>query len=294
MLRSHQHSTYFEPWLEFQQPIVRQLAFAVASPNLLLQAPTELQLTHAFELHTNAEWQQHFENYLPRLRQLDQTPAELENFLQQLKSTRLGLRFEYLLYFWLLDQDYHPYQLLGHSIQKIEGAKTRGELDFLLLNQDSKGIEHWEVALKYYLAEGNFLLQQWFGLNRNDTLAKKLRHFTEKQFQFTDALGYNIERRVAVMKGQLYLPYHPNISAINTIAPWINLQRRLGLWGTSIPTQSFYRLQRHEWLCPNATATALPAKWWTDGLYYQPERQQFYMYRHPNLLMPGRSQLNNI
>ena len=39
------------------------------------------------------------------------------------KSTRLGLRFENLLWFWLQEDQYHPYQLLGHSIQKIDGAK---------------------------------------------------------------------------------------------------------------------------------------------------------------------------
>ena len=43
--------------------------------------------------------------------------------LSQLKSTRLGLRFENLLWFWLQEDNYHPYQLLGHSIQKLMEQK---------------------------------------------------------------------------------------------------------------------------------------------------------------------------
>ena len=71
-----------------------------------------------------------FSKLLPRLKQLDEAPEPLLQFMSRLKSTRLGLRFENLLWFWLQEDQYHPYQLLGHSIQKIDGAKTLGELDF--------------------------------------------------------------------------------------------------------------------------------------------------------------------
>ena len=115
---------FIEPWQQYQHPLVRQLAFAVGSPNILSQVPDELELEHAFDLHPDQMWQQHLENYHPRLLELDQNPQALENFVAQLKSTRLGLRFEMLIWFWLLDKGYHPYTLLGHSIQKIDGPKT--------------------------------------------------------------------------------------------------------------------------------------------------------------------------
>ncbi|MFH4294831.1 DUF1853 family protein, partial [Acinetobacter baumannii] len=67
-------------------------------------------------------------------------------------------------------------------------------------------VEHWEVALKYYLGEGQLNLEQWIGLNREDTLSKKLYHFTDKQFQFSEALDFKVQQRFAVLKGQLYLP----------------------------------------------------------------------------------------
>ncbi|MFJ1520865.1 DUF1853 family protein [Acinetobacter sp. ABJ_C1_1] len=279
-------TSYFEPWLQFNHPIVRQLAFTIASPNLLRHLPQSLFIQHNFQLHPDQMWEQHFQSYLPRLKQLDETPEPLLQFMSRLKSTRLGLRFENLLWFWLQEDQYHSYQLLGHSIQKIEGAKTLGELDFLVLNKETQQVEHWEVALKYYLGEGQLNLEQWIGLNREDTLSKKLYHFTDKQFQFSEALGFKVQQRFAVLKGQLYLPL--NSAQDQSIPDWVNSTRRLGFWGTVIPNSNFYRLERHEWLCPNKQASSNTAYWWTDGLYYRnTENTQFYMFRHPPLLSLG-------
>lgn len=273
---------FFEPWLQFNNPIVRHLAFCIASPNILNEIPNDLDIKNHFELHPDQKWQTHYQNYESRLKQLDQQPQPLIDFLAQLKSTRLGLRFENLLWFWLLEDDYHPYQLLGHSIQKIAGAITLGELDFVVLNQETQEVEHWEVALKYYLGEGKLDLAQWFGLNREDTLQRKLKHFTERQFQFTEANHYPIQRKFAVMKGQLYLPTDQSELSVPS---WINTSRRLGQWGTQIPNTPYYRLQRHEWLCPDQDASSQPAMWWTNGLYYHhTPTPSYYMFRQPSLL----------
>lgn len=276
----YQHNL-FEPWQQYQHPAVRQLAFAIASPNILSCLPENLDITHSFMLHDTKFWLQHYQNYRFRLQQLDQCPTPLLNFLQQLKSTRLGLRFEMFIWFWLLENEYHPYQLLGHSIQKIAGPKTLGELDFLLLNTETQKVEHWEVALKYYLAEADFNLQYWYGLNRSDTLYRKLNHFTQKQFQFTDALEHRIEQRYAVFKGQLYVPLR-----INYLLPhWVNTTRRLGQWGDKIPHADlqFYRLQRHEWICADAQTMNHTPIWWTDGLY-RSAQNDYYMFRSPPFL----------
>lgn len=270
---------YFEPWREFKTPLVRQLAFTVASPNILYATPTELNIKHHFNWHNHEKWQQHFQHYVPRLKQLDRAPLALENFLNTLKSTRLGLRFETLMWFWLTESDYHAYELIGHSLQQREGRNTLGELDFLLKNTETKRIEHWEVALKYYLAEADYQLPHWFGLNRTDTLSKKLQHFTNKQFQFKQVNDHVIEDHFAVMKGQLYLPQqlaHP-------VPTWINPQRRTGIWGHCI-LPDYYRLQRHEWICPHVCPSSSPAQWWTNGLYHHTKLLQDYMFRIDNNL----------
>ena len=40
----------FEPWLSFKHPLVRQLAFVVASPIILREIPHDLVLKHNFEI----------------------------------------------------------------------------------------------------------------------------------------------------------------------------------------------------------------------------------------------------
>lgn len=278
---------YFEPWLNYQHPLVRQLTFVIASPNLLRELPAELTLKHHFELHNDQFWQQHYLAYQTRLRQLDQQPQQLLDFLSPLKSTRLGLRFEYLFWFWLQDAEYQQhYQLLAHSHQVIEGKQTRGELDFILLNVATGQVEHWEVALKFYLAEHDQQLAHWYGLNRSDTLARKLNHFSQQQFQFENIQHWQIQRRFAVLKGQLYLPeqhvqtcYEPqNLKATHTLPHWLNASRRLGTWGTQ-PKTDHYRLQRNEWICTALNPSSAAATWWYSGLYHQSKSQQDYMFR---------------
>jgi uncharacterized protein len=260
-------NSLMEPWLEFKNPIVRQLAFAIASPNLLSTIPNDLEIKNSFELHDHQFWQQHFKNYKTKLFALDRDSTELEDFLSHLKSTRLGLRFEMLIWFWLLDNKYHHYELLEHSLQIIDGPLTVGELDFVLLNTQTNEIEHWEVALKYYLAEEDYSLPFWYGLNREDTLARKLNHFTQKQFQFSEVKNYKIERKFAVIKGQLYLP--ENIDQA-VIPDWLNRHRRLGKMKDIVSLDlNFYQpLARDEWICPKTNSTYESTIWWKNDLYY--------------------------
>ena len=276
---------YFEPWLEFQHTLVRQLAFAIASPNLICELPAALDLQHVFQLHDDTQWYQHYHTYLPRLQQLDQDPSELLQFMQRLKSTRLGLRFEYLMWFWLQDQAYHNLKLLAHGLQIIDGKNTLGELDFVLYNPVTAQIEHWEVALKYYLAEQDLALPDWYGLNRSDTLSRKLHHFTRKQFQFSQLPGYVIEQKYAVMKGQLYLPHRPLQQTEPTLPVWVNPARRYGHWGEEM-LSPYYRLQRYEWICPDRQPSSQQPVWWGDGLYLHPASNHYYMFRMPQFRYP--------
>lgn len=276
-------NSFMEPWLKYKTASVRQLAFALASPNILSSIPSDLTIQHNFQIHDNHHWNELYTQYESRLAELDLNSSELELFLAKLKSTRLGLRFEMFFWFWLLDDKYHHYKLLEHSIQIIDGPKTVGELDFLILNTKKNRIEHWEVALKYYLAEQDYSLPFWYGLNRSDTFARKLNHFTQKQFQFSHAPEHEISHKYAVMKGQLFLPE----TRLNTTIPtWINSSRRLGHWGNSLKNSSegYYRLERQEWICPHAEKTSKTAMWWTDGLYFQRNTQSYYMYRNSSLL----------
>ena len=57
-------TTLFEPWLSYKHPIVRQLAFCIASPNILQRIPQSLDIQNHFELHPQDFWQQQFEDYV--------------------------------------------------------------------------------------------------------------------------------------------------------------------------------------------------------------------------------------
>lgn len=272
--------TYFEPWLSYKHPIVRQLAFCIASPNIIQSLPQALTTKNQFKLHNCQFWQQQYHLYQDRLAELDQNPEPLILFLQQLKSTRLGLRFEYLFWFWLQDEANPHFKLIQHSIQIIEGKNTLGEIDFLVLNLKTQQLEQWEVALKYYLGEADLSLPNWYGLNRSDTLFRKLNHFSAQQFQFTHALDLKIEQKFAVMKGQLFTPLSAETA---TLPAWLNPTRRIGTWGHHID-QNLYRLQRLEWICPNLEQSSPAAQWWCNGLYHNIESQEFYMFRQATLL----------
>ena len=305
----------FEPWHQYRHSLVRQLAFVLASPNIIRSLPPELDLPYAFELHAPHVWRKHLNAYSERLKALDLNPQPIQDFLAPLRSTRLGLRFEYLMWFWLTEEAYHPYRLIGHSLQQIVGRQTLGELDFLLFNAETKQIEHWEVALKYYLGHSPYQMSDWIGLNDADTLARKLNHFGQRQFQFNDIQGHRIERKYAVIKGQLYRPLdippsyddkndekdipecRKTVTAIDLTQPtlakspaslaqhiwsaqpsWIETERELGFWRHDLPKQtrreSYRRLQRHEWICPDAVADHPEIQWWTNGLYQRQDHEK--------------------
>ncbi|KAA8734433.1 DUF1853 family protein [Acinetobacter qingfengensis] len=269
--------SFYEPWLEFKHPIVRQLAFAIASPDLITQFPKSMHLNQDIQMHSSTFWQNCFKHYHARLHFLDQYPQQLLDFLSQIKSTRLGLRFEGLLWFWLQDSCNGYYDLLGHSIQYHQGSITLGEIDFLLRNRQTGEIEHWEVCLKYYLAEPNLSIHGWIGLNPEDTFLQKLQHLVQQQFKFQRALNHPIEKRWIVIKGQLFLPWNHQ-----KIPSWINIERRLGTWQNRIPEHlsGLRRLSRQEWLCPvyeQHYSNQQKIYWWTDGLYYQFDHNYFLM-----------------
>lgn len=287
-----QHN-YFEPWQIYRTHEVRQLAFAIASPNVVQNFPVEVEINRSIQFLADQDWYNFYQNYSHRLYALDQNPTELLEFLAKIKSTRLGIRFEALLWFWLQDPQNPDYELLGHSIQIFEGRKTLGEIDFLLQNKQNKMIEHWEVCLKYYLAQEHMHIGGWIGLNPEDTLAHKLSYLANKQFQFDEVSGFQIEKRIATMKGQFFL--HPQdfkkmcVSLAQDInqplfPTWLNYSRRLGYWQTEIPDHhSLRRLQRQEWLCPTAPPYNMQDQiqtisCWTNGLYMDAKQQKFIIF----------------
>jgi hypothetical protein len=77
------------------------------------------------------------------------------------------------------------YEVLYEHLQLIEKEKTIGELDFILLHQNTEQLIHVELAYKFYLYDPSIsseVINNWIGPNRNDSLKQKLDKTKNKQF----------------------------------------------------------------------------------------------------------------
>lgn len=90
----------------------------------------------------------------------------------------------------------HPnYQIKASEIQVFEynealkQNKTLGEIDFLIQNQDTQELEHWEVAVKFYLLDQGL----WYGPNRGDRLDLKLAHMLEHQLKMSQTAAFKAQ-----------------------------------------------------------------------------------------------------
>ncbi len=229
-------STYLiddAPWDVYQRPYVRDLAYVLACPNVLTEwldfAPH--QNTHTVSVHSAHFWQQQFAAYQQRLEELDSTNAYqvLTRYLLKRPSpNRLGFHFEGLLSFWLADgfaRKLHPYETLASNVQLYNGKQTTGELDLILYNHGENLVEHWELAIKFFMGSAPFAPENWVGINSKDNLQRKMTHMQTKQFRTvwvdTEKHGQiKIDKRYGVIKGRFFLPINTtNFNYPSWLAP---------------------------------------------------------------------------
>lgn len=223
------------PWEQYQRPYVRDLAFALACPNVLTHwidctgnenddgghdkssVNNTDKSTPEISVHSADFWHAQYKAYQQRLQILDSTNAyqALTRYLLARPSpNRLGFHFEGLLSFWLTDgfaHDCHPYEILASNVQLYCGKQTSGELDIVLYNHQEKLTEHWELAIKFFMGSAPFAPVNWVGINSNDNLQHKMAHMQTKQFctVCVDTKNHGhviIDKRYAVIKGRFFLP----------------------------------------------------------------------------------------
>lgn len=135
--------------------------------------------------------------------------------LTQLKSHRLGIYFEHL---WAFAFTHHPdYELLAHNFPIRDEGKTLGELDFVVRHKPDNTVEHWEIALKFYLHVENY----WVGPGLKDRLDIKLDRMRTHQLPIaqdscaTERLrdaGISLDRQWALMPGRRFRPLNADFS----------------------------------------------------------------------------------
>ncbi len=218
--------------IPYRHPVVRDLAWVMASPGLLQTAPERQALV-------TDDWCRGLyiahENHLQAL---DENPAPLLSALSHCKSHRLGIYFECLLRYWL--KTVLCVQQLQHNVpvfqpQKTGGRRTLGEFDFLFRVDEKKPVQHWEATVKFYLQKtddkGN---PCWIGPADQDRLDIKLNRLFHHQLElasFPEAKKCLLHMDIwpvqsaAFIKGYLFYPldeagkFYPESVDVVALAP---------------------------------------------------------------------------
>lgn len=133
MFALNQVSHIEEPWLQFKNLLVRQLAFCVCSPNILSHIRPKWYSSMLF-------------NFMMMPYGVAISELSLQIALFRSASTRIrklftaAEKYTFGSAFWnaglvlvARPRRYHPYQLIGHSIQKIARTQNSGWTRFSVI-----------------------------------------------------------------------------------------------------------------------------------------------------------------
>ena len=241
---------FAQRWGHLTQTHVRALAWLLDAPGLLDAAHPQWQGKIAAPEPVGAAvgaW----------LAQLDHDPAELEAALGVRPTIRLGLYAEKLMAFYYQQHG----RLVAHGLQvRASRNDTVGEFDFLL-DAGPGGVEHIELATKFYLLEGQAAspFDTLIGPNLADSLGAKMRKIVEQQLALGShpaaqaVLARPVLRARALVKGWLFYP-----AGSNAPMGGIDARHCRGFWCT--PGQlaahgedAWVVLPRLQWLAPLRT-----------------------------------------
>lgn len=167
--------------LELRQPAVRDLAWTLLSPPLL-DTLDGLRPRHPLAASAWASQPARLEHWL---RRLDRQPQALLEQIPAAHGNRLGRYYEQLWQFALGQAP--DIRLLAANLVIREHGRTLGELDLLL--EDDTGLQHIELAVKFYLGPAQADAADtahWLGPGRLDRLDLKLAHLREHQLRLSD------------------------------------------------------------------------------------------------------------
>ena len=131
--------------------------------------------------------------------------AKLVSFLNARATFRVGHYFEHLFHFFL--QNICGFELLAQSLQIQKGARTIGEIDFIV--RDSAGLTvHIETAVKFYLhlAEDNHTGSHLVVPNAADTFERKTDRLFSHQLPLSDQQMIPVDVSLPFVRGRIF--YH--------------------------------------------------------------------------------------
>jgi hypothetical protein len=192
----------------YQNRCIADLSWAVSSPPLLLYEGSDCTW------FSGSWYRDQYSEIEQQLHALDRDPAILESLLAAQKDRRLGNYFETL---WSFALQLNPrYQLIERNLQIHDGESTLGEMDFIVLDNETGRCAHWELAIKFYLGIGDTVNHEaWHGPGKKDRLDLKIDHLLSKQTRLSRhpvvkaqlaERGIVIDDCAVILKGRLFYP----------------------------------------------------------------------------------------
>lgn len=232
---------------QYQDPQVRALVWSLLSSGLVNESGE-------YPACVSAQWcHELYDNFRPFLKQLDNDPVELQQWLEQFKSWRLGIRFE-AYWAFILEQlkkqnkliHYTTHTQVQEQINNGPFKQTLGEMDFVYQDQN-KQLHHLEIAAKFYLLKPDeFGFERLIGPNGGDWYERKLEHLFKKQLPLSNRseakkilaedFDINVEEidchHQGLIKGMIFLPVTGEGNLNDNEVKRLNPDCLMGTWGT--------------------------------------------------------------
>lgn len=193
----------------FHHPVARDLAWMILNPSLI--TPGKYHCPADFHRHggfgydfvvPSSPWQVHAWHALaPILMQGSEITRALDALQLEKSNRRLGLYFERLMRFWFTHSPQFEIIAKGLAVRQTHKISQRsahphktktqhhktttlGECDYLIFDKTTQALQHWEVAVKFYLGLSLPTAPEsvtWLGPNLKDRLDLKLYHTLNHQ-----------------------------------------------------------------------------------------------------------------
>lgn len=186
----------------FCTPAIRHLSWMITAPQLLRSDRCFYPARYLTD------------DITAKLEHWDAEPLSGPAILTDQPVPRLGLHFEQL-YHCLLE-NLLGWEVLVRNLQIRVEKQTIGELDFVVRNPVTGGLEHHEIAVKFYLGYREADSVRWYGPNAHDRLDLKTARILNHQSHLTEhpqtrrqlaelGLDEPLQQRV-FMPGYLFYP----------------------------------------------------------------------------------------
>lgn len=185
------------------------------------------------------------------LEHLNPEPLQQNNYQG---NPRLGFLYQYLCTELLTHSG--CYQLEAEEIQiNRESGQTLGAIDLILNNEAGNQLEHWEVAIKFYLLHQG----TWYGPNAHDQLDKKLDRMLTHQLKMSSCAEfltqypqYQDMSEHLLLQGRLYInPFSPEQVPSECLGYRLNQSQISGYWCYQSQWQQIgaplYPLEKPQW-----------------------------------------------